>query len=94
MTTSDKQRRPDRANNGRPTTIAGILQAVNQVRPCSRQHLYTYLDALGVAPVGVRTRPQRYPGDTARRVIERIEASSQIVSLAQLRAERRKRRAK
>ena len=55
------------------TTIKQIMVEINAVRPCTQRQLYRYFKALKIAPAGsIRQRPQRYPADTARRVLDKL----------------------
>jgi hypothetical protein len=53
-----------------------------------RSGLYRHLNALGIAPLGTRQRPQRYPAGSGRAVIERLglatNGAGHILSLAEI----------
>lgn len=50
--------------------IAGICAEAG--RPFSRTGLLRHLDTLGISPIGARQRPQRYPADTADKVLAHL----------------------
>lgn len=52
--------------------IDTILAEIRKHKTCSRAQLYTYIKALGIEPVGARQRPQRYPADTAQKVLKHL----------------------
>lgn len=58
-------------------TIQQILKEVSRKKPMARPTLYTHLNALKVQPIGCTQRPQRYPDDTAARVLTRLGFSPQ-----------------
>jgi len=75
-------------------TIKEIHTTVRQIRPkCSRTVIYRYLKKLKIRPVGLRTRPQIYPDETAGKVLGlmgyvRYGNSYKLPTMAQLRAQR------
>ena len=47
-----------------------MLEAVGRHKPISRKTLYTYFRQLEIKPLGeLRQSPQRYPADTAKRIL-------------------------
>lgn len=87
--------------------IENILAAVREHKTCSMATLYRYLKSAGVEPLGARQRPQIYPNDAALKVLAHLGIVSPapataaptngknghgLVSLTQLRAERKKAR--
>lgn len=81
-------------------TTNQILKEIHEHRPMSRAHLYTNLRRLGIEPVGARQRPQRYPSDTAARILSHLGfekttrradcPTGRVMSMTQLRAEKSK----
>lgn len=68
-------------------TIIQILHRIRQLRPCSRAQLYRYLKALEISPAAGAQRPQRYPADTANRILTHLgfmAMGQEIVSVDQL----------
>jgi hypothetical protein len=53
-------------------TIREILAQIEPFKPITREGLYPHLKALRIRPIGVRQVPQRYPDDTADRVLKRL----------------------
>lgn len=56
----------------RHLTVKEIIEQILQHRPFSRESLYVHLRALRIKPLGVRQSPQRYPADTADRLLTRL----------------------
>lgn len=50
-------------------TLQALLVAGKKI---GRTRLYFYLDQLGIKPEGIRQRPQRYPSDTAQRILQHL----------------------
>lgn len=50
-------------------TIREILRALEPRKPMTATALYTHLRALKIKPMGARQIPQRYPDDTAKRIL-------------------------
>ena len=82
-------------------TLAHILADLAAAGlPLSRRHLYRELEGLGIQPVGKRQRPQRYPADSAQRILAARgfepaappldTAAARLTSMKALRSERRK----
>ena len=53
-------------------TITEIVEAIRPLKSLTREGLYPHLHALKIKPLGARQRPQRYPDDTAERVLIRL----------------------
>ena len=53
-------------------TIPQIHKAIRPHKRVSRTTLYTYLRRFRIKPVGVRQCPQRYPADTAARILKAL----------------------
>jgi hypothetical protein len=68
-------------------TLEEIQAIVSRRKPMSRQHLYTYIKALKIKPLGARQRPQRYPDDAPFRILIRL-GFPRVVSLRTLKAAR------
>jgi hypothetical protein len=64
-------------------TVGQILLEVRQHKTCSTVQLYRYFKRWGIQPEAVRQRPQRYPDDSAERILTHlgIEPESNIVDL-------------
>jgi hypothetical protein len=99
-------------------TVREIHESVNQFKEVSRSQLYNYFSALKIEPIGARQRPQRFPDNSANRVLvhlgfvppvhQRFAAdasssagnganhrqSARIPTMPELRATRKKARAK
>ncbi len=87
-------------------TVPEILARVGEFKPVSRTQLYHYFKAVKIQPIGARQKPQRFPDDSADRIlihlgfkngtakathsVEIIPASKSVVSLRTLKAERSK----
>jgi hypothetical protein len=81
-------------------TIYQILKTVCPAKgKITRRHVYRYLHACKIQPLGIRQRPQQYPEDSAKRIlchlglatapaepVEKHRAAVKLVSTAQLRA--------
>ena len=59
-------------------TIQTVLTEINQVKQCGRAQLYIYLRQFGIAPIGVKQRPQLYPADTANRILTHLGITAGI----------------
>lgn len=71
-------------------TVQQIHKKVSRHKQVSRNQLYTYFKACQIEPIGARQKPQRYPEDAAEKIIAYL--GFKIVSMRQLKAERRKAR--
>ena len=86
-------------------TAIQILRAVKQAgKPVCRMQLYRYFDRFKISPIGIRQRPQQYPDDSARRILAGlglepagpalpVKTNGKILSLKQLKQERKKQNA-
>ena len=73
-------------------TVQNILRTLAPHKRVSRVHLYRYLKALKIGPVGaVNQRPQQYPGDTPQRILNYL---GHVITLPELREVRRRARAR
>jgi hypothetical protein len=72
-------------------TVLEIKRELNVHKRVSRAQVYNYLKALKIGPIGARQKPQRYPDNTAERIIEYL-GFPKIVSMKALKAERKKAR--
>ncbi|MFO1487983.1 MAG: hypothetical protein U1F65_05860 [Verrucomicrobiota bacterium] len=64
--------------NLKPITIKTVVSRVNRVLARSERSIRDDMAALGIANVGQRQRPQRYPHDTAERVLSRLGMSATV----------------
>lgn len=76
------------------TTLDQIITAVRQHRPCSRRQVIRWLDAVGIGPVGVRQRPQRYPMESAAAILAHLGLVDQVPATRLITVAEAKRRAK
>jgi hypothetical protein len=54
-------------------TVKQILAELEPHKPMTPKTLYSHLGALAIKPVGkVRQCPQLYPGDTPKRILNRL----------------------
>ena len=53
-------------------TIPQIRKAIRPHKKVSHSTLYNYFRRLSIEPVGVRQCPQRYPADTAARILKAL----------------------
>lgn len=53
-------------------TVNEILEELKPVKPMSRFWLYEQMRRLKIKPIGASQRPQRYPDDTAERILIRL----------------------
>ena len=53
-------------------TIPQIRKAIRPHKKVSHSTIYNYLRRLEIRPVGVRQCPQRYPQDTAERILKAL----------------------
>ena len=52
------------------TTVPEVLEQVSRHKQITRETLYTYFRKLGIKPIGeIRQSPQRYPADTANKIL-------------------------
>ena len=51
-------------------TVQEILLAIRPLKPVSKASIHKYLNDLGIRPLGRRQRPQRYPEDSAKRILK------------------------
>jgi hypothetical protein len=66
-------------------TIDEVHQEVqNGGKQCSRAMLYHYLRRYQCRPIGARKRPQAWPDETAKVILDNL--FGRVVSMAQLRA--------
>jgi hypothetical protein len=69
-------------------TFNGILERVQDRRPCSPASARRYLRKLKIKPLGtIRTKPLYYPGDTPDRIL--FALGEKVVTMSQLRAVKR-----
>ena len=78
-------------------TLNQIILSIRVHKTCSESQALRYLKRMGIKPVGVRQRPQRYPADTAERILSELgfvaedaAPATRIPSMAELRAVRAK----
>lgn len=71
-------------------TVKEIHKKVSRHKQVSRNQLYNYFKACQIKPIGAAQKPQRYPDDAADQIIAYL--GFKIVSMRQLKAERRKAR--
>ena len=57
-------------------TIPEIRKELCRHKKVSKRTLYNYLSKLRIEPVGVRQCPQRYPQDTANRILKALGIST------------------
>lgn len=70
-------------------TLLEVQKKMEPKRNCSLVQVRRYVRKLGIKPIGnIRTRPRLYPDDTADRIL--TELGLKLVTLTQLRAERRR----
>lgn len=72
-------------------TVQEIHRLVCRHKPVSRNQLYVYFKACSIKPIGARQTPQRYPEDSADKIIEYL-GFPKVVSLRTLKAVRKKAR--
>src|SRR5216117_1225365 len=53
-------------------TIREVLRVLEPIKPMTTTALYKHLRALKIKPIGARQVPQRYPDDTAKRILIRL----------------------
>lgn len=52
-------------------TVPEVLEEVSKHKSISRETLYRYFRKLNIQPIGeLRQVPQRYPGDTAKKILK------------------------
>lgn len=78
------------------TTINEVLSTVTKSgRVLSRRSFYRFAKELGIEPLGTRQRPQRFPGDTANRILAHLgmngtKDKDELLSLAEIKRRARK----
>jgi len=72
-------------------TVLDIQRELKPHKRVSRAQLYNYFKALKIEPIGARQKPQRYPDNTAEKIIDYL-GFPKIVSMRTLKAERKKSR--
>jgi len=65
-------------------TVQQILIRIQPQKPLSRPAVYNYLKALKIKPIGARQKPQRYPEDSADRILQHL-GLPHVVTMPQLR---------
>jgi hypothetical protein len=89
-------------------TATEIHEAIKPHKPVSRTQLYNYFKALKIEPIGARQRPQRFPEDSALRILVHLgfdpengkskitvlPGSKRVVSLQSLKTVKQKRGAR
>lgn len=80
-------------------TIREIKRRLAPAKPVSTASLYRYLGRLKIRPLAVRQRPQHYPADTPDKILAHLgldagNGGGRLVTMGQLRTERKKARAK
>jgi hypothetical protein len=74
-----------------------IITRVSEFKPCSTSTVIRYIRAVGIKPIGARQKPQRYPEDSALRILihlgfrpdpKKAEPQPRVPSMRQLRTER------
>jgi hypothetical protein len=50
-------------------TMKQISATIEPIKPCGRTMLINYIRKLKIKPLGARQRPQRFPDDTAARIL-------------------------
>ncbi len=72
-------------------TVLEIQRELRLHKRVSRAQLYNYFKALKIEPIGARQKPQRYPANTAEKIIDYL-GFPKIVSMRTLKSVRKKAR--